>query len=132
MIEIKKDAYIVGIWFAERKMLGKVFIYALKGDNKNEWVGHIRYRYDNGHINMHMDHSSHHNSFICKDVPESIMIKVCQDRIAELNIIFCHDMDYVMVHGTLDKIKELAKNKDWLPPIYEIIPHKPKRHHSEK
>lgn len=126
MIYIKKDDYIVGIWYAERKLFGKAFIYAIKGKKENEWIGHILYRYHNIHINIFIDDDSPFNTFICQDVPESVMIKVCQDRISELEIIFCHESDYLMINGNLNLYKSLGQNKKWLPVLLEERKNKPK------
>lgn len=117
MIEFKRDAYIVGIWYASRIKLGKVFIYALKGKSTDEWIGHIKYVYHNQHINIYLDHDSHFNIFTHKDISEDIMMKICQDRIDELHCIFNHEVDALLVNGNYEKLEKLKGNKEWLPPM---------------
>jgi|SRR5882672_3453154 len=119
MINIKKDDYILGIWYAERVTLGKVYIWALKGKEENEWVGHLRYRYNNLNLTLSIDDSNPQNTFICHNTTESQMKKTCQDRFDELIILFCHNNDYLMIHGNLRKLEDKGNHKLWLPKLRE-------------
>src|SRR5271169_3328585 len=115
MIEFKRDAYIVGIWYANRIKFGKVYIYALKGKADNEWIGHIKYIYHNDNINLYLDHDSHFNLFLHKGITEEDMMKICKDRIDELHCIFNHKSDKLIVNGNFEKLEKLRENKGWLP-----------------
>lgn len=119
MIEFKQGAYILGIWYAERKMFGKVYVYALQGKEEGEWDGYIKYLYHNENINIYMDNENPFNKFINHGISEEEMIKVCKDKIEELHCIFCHEIDYVLIKGDFHMLEKLKEKKRWLPPMRE-------------
>lgn len=117
MIDIKNEDYILGIWYASRIRLGQVYMWALRGKEPNEWVGHLRYRYDNLNLTLSIDDSNPQNTFIRTATSEKDMKKLCQDRYDELTILFCHKSDYLIVGGNLNKLHRMRKDKGWLPLI---------------
>ena len=50
LIQLRNTDYIVGVWMCERVNLGKVFIFIIKGDKKDEWIKLVKYKYDNQDI----------------------------------------------------------------------------------
>lgn len=119
MIDIKNEDYILGIWYASRLRLGKVYMWALRGTKPDEWIGHLRYRYDNLNLTLSIDDSNPQNIFICSKTSEKNMKKLCQDRFDELTILFCHECDYLIIGGNLNKLHKMGKAKEWLPLIRE-------------
>lgn len=117
MIEFKINAYIVGIWYAERINFGRVFIYAIKGNTENEWIGRIKYEYNNQNININLDPDSHFNTFMHSGITENIMMKICQDRIDELHCTFNHYKDKLLVRGDYEKLEKVKQTKSWFPSI---------------
>ena len=115
MIQVRRTDYIVGIWMVERINLGKVFIYSLKGENKNEWIGYIKYNYVKQDYNIYMSDNNYRNTFTHKDISESDMMKICSDRINELAILFCHNREKLMIGGDIKKYHELSNKNPWLP-----------------
>jgi hypothetical protein len=120
LIKFKKNCYIIGIWYAERIYLGKVFIYAFKESKNNLWIGKIKYIYKNNSINIHHDEESPHNIFEHHDISQEQMIKICQDRIDELYCTFNHTIDKIMVYGNFAKLLDMSEDFKWLPTLREF------------
>ena len=117
MIELNNDTHIVGIWYASRINLGKVYLWALRGKEPDKWIGHIRYRYDNLNITLNIDDDNPYNTFLGDNISEDQMIKICKDRFNELKILFIHDSDYFLIGGNFYKLEKLGHNKGWIPLI---------------
>ncbi len=120
IIKVKNDDYIVGVWMAEQVYLGKVFVYSIKGNKSNEWTKYIKYIYVNQGYNMYMHDNDHQNIFTHKEITEIDVIKICNQKIDELSILFCHNKEKVLIGGNLEKYKKIAIKNKWLLPISEI------------
>jgi hypothetical protein len=133
MIEIKNDDYILGIWYARRLKMGKVYMWALRGKDNHEWTGHLRYRYDNLNLALSVDDTNPQNTFMHSATCENDMKKLCQDRYDELTILFCHESDFLIVGGNLNKLHKIRKDKTWLPLIRdEDYKNKTKKYNKKK
>lgn len=117
MIEVKEDDFIIGVWMVERIRLGKVYIYFVKGNEPNEYIGYLKYVYDQQSYNIYMCDNDYKNIFTKKNIPECDMIKLCNDKAGELSILFCHNKEKVIIGGRIDKYKEMMDKTPWLPPI---------------
>lgn len=117
MIEIKEDDFIIGVWMVERHRLGKVYIYFVKGNEPNEYIGYIRYVYEQQRYNIYMCDNDYRNTFTKKNISELDMIRLCNDKASEMHIMFCHGKEKVLISGGIDKYKEIMEKTPWLPPI---------------
>lgn len=120
IIKVRSTDYIVGVWMAEQVYLGKVFIYSIKGIENNEWVKHTKYIYINQNYNMHLHDNDYKNIITHKEKTEIDIIKICNEKINELSILFCHNKEKVLIGGDLTKYKTIALKNTWMLPISEI------------
>ncbi len=120
IIKVKNTDYIVGVWMAEQVYLGKVFVYSIKGKSSNEWTKYIKYIYVNHGYNMYMHDNDHQNILTHKKLTEIDIIKICNQKIDELSILFCHNKEKILIGGDLEKYKKIAIKNKWLLPISEI------------
>ena len=67
MIKVNETDYIVGLWMVKRFGLGKVYVYATKCENKDEWTIHKKYMYDNQSYNIYMNDNDYKNNCLYKD-----------------------------------------------------------------
>lgn len=119
IIKVKSKDYIVGVWMAQQVYLGKVFVYSIKGEKDNEWIKHIKYIYVNQNYNMHMHDNDYKNISTHRGITKVDIIKICNDTINELAILFCHNKENILIGGDLTKYKEIALKNKWLLPISE-------------
>ena len=130
MIQVNATDYIVALWMVERVSLGKVFIYAVKGEEENEWTGYIKYIYVNDDFNIYMCDNDYKNTFTHKNISELDIIKICNDRTNEMAMLFCHNREKIIIGGDIDKYNRLALKNPWFPPIMimpEVAQRKEKR-----
>lgn len=119
IIKVKSTDYIIGVWMVQQVYLGRVFVYSIKGEKENEWVKNIKYIYVNQNYNMHMHDNDYKNTFTYREISEVDMIKICNDKINELEILFCHNKEKILIGGDITKYKQLALKNQWLLPISE-------------
>lgn len=119
IIKVKSTDYIIGVWMVQQVYLGKVFVYSIKGEKENEWVKHIKYIYVNQNYNMHMHDNDYKNTFTYKEISEVDMIRICNEKINELAILFCHNKEKILIGGDITKYRQLALKNQWLLPISE-------------
>lgn len=119
IIKVKSTDYIIGVWMVQQVYLGRVFVYSIKGEKENEWVKNIKYIYVNQNYNMHMHDNDYKNTFTYREISEVDMIKICNDKINELEILFCHNKEKILIGGDITKYKKLALKNQWLLPISE-------------
>jgi hypothetical protein len=119
MIKFKNGTYIVGIWYAQKFNLGKVYVYAIQGADPNQWIGHIYYIYNNEKININFDNDNPHHKFLHSNISEKTMMKICQDKIDELHCTFNNEKDKLLINDNYAKLENLKKTKPWLPLIRE-------------
>lgn len=119
IIKVKSTDYIIGVWMVQQVYLGRVFVYSIKGEKENEWIKNIKYIYVNQNYNMHMHDNDYKNTFTYREISEVDMIKICNDKINELEILFCHNKEKILIGGDITKYKQLALKNQWLLPISE-------------
>ena|ERR1700678_996880 len=125
MIEIKEDDFIIGVWMVERHRFGKVYIYCTKGKEKNEYIGYIKYIYEQQNYNIYMCDNDYRNTFTKKNISELDMIRTCNDKASELFILFCHKKEKILIGGGIDIYRKTMKDASWLPPIVLFPKSKP-------
>lgn len=121
LIQIKKTNYIVGVWMVERIYLGKVFIFAVKGKNKDEWILYIRYKYTDPNYNMYSSDNDHKNTVLYNKITEMDIVKICNNKMDELSILFCHNKNKLFIGGDIYKYNEILEKNPWLPTISLMI-----------
>lgn len=119
IIKVKSTDYIIGVWMVQQVYLGRVFVYSIKGEKENEWIKNIKYIYVNQNYNMHMHDNDYKNTFTYREISEVDMIKICNDKINELEILFCHNKEKILIGGDITKYRQLALKNQWLLPISE-------------
>lgn len=119
IIKIKATDYIVGLWMAQQVYLGKVFVYAIKGSKDDEWIKHIKYIYVNDSYNIYMHDNDYKNTLFHNGISEIDIIKICNEEINELAILFCHNKEKILIGGDLTKYREIAIKNQWMLPIME-------------
>lgn len=119
IIKVKSTDYIIGVWMVQQVYLGRVFVYSIKGEKENEWIKNIKYIYVNQNYNMHMHDNDYKNTFTYRELSEVDMIKICNDKINELEILFCHNKEKILIGGDITKYRQLALKNQWLLPISE-------------
>lgn len=120
IIKVRSTDYIVGVWMAEQVYLGKVFVYLIKGKKYNEWIKHIKYIYINPNYNMYLHDNDYKNIITHSGMSEIDAIKICNEKINELSILFCHNKEKILIGGDLTKYKTIALKNKWMLPISEI------------
>lgn len=121
LIQIKKTDYIVGIWMVERNNLGKVFIILTKDIKKDEWILYIRYNYVDQCYNMFWDDNDWRNTTFYKNVSEIDMIKICNDKMNELAILFSHNKNKILIGGDISIYNKVLEKHPWLPTLSLIV-----------
>ena len=119
IIKVKSTDYIIGVWMVQQVYLGRVFVYSIKGEKEKEWIKNIKYIYVNQNYNMHMHDNDYKNTFTYREISEVDMIKICNDKINELEILFCHNKEKILIGGDITKYRQLALKNQWLLPISE-------------
>jgi hypothetical protein len=119
IIKVKSTDYIIGVWMVQQVYLGRVFVYSIKGEKENEWIKNIKYIYVNQNYNMHMHDNDYKNTFTYREISEVDMIKICNDKINELEILFCHNKEKILIGGDITKYRQVALKNQWLLPISE-------------
>ena len=120
IIKVKSTDYIIGVWMVQQVYLGSVYVYSIRGEKENEWIKYIKYIYVNQNYNMHMHDNDYKNIFTYKGKTEVDMIKICNEKINELAILFCHNKEKILIGGDIKKYREVAIKNKWLLPISEI------------
>lgn len=119
IIKVKSTDYIIGVWMVQQVYLGRVFVYSIKGEKENEWIKNIKYIYVNQNYNMHMHDNDYKNTFTYREISEVDMIRICNEKINELAILFCHNKEKILIGGDITKYRQLALKNQWLLPISE-------------
>lgn len=119
IIKVKSTDYIIGVWMVQQVYLGRVFVYSIKGEKENEWIKNIKYIYVNQNYNMHTHNNDYKNTFTYREISEVDMIKICNDKINELEILFCHNKEKILIGGDITKYRQVALKNQWLLPISE-------------
>jgi len=83
---------------------GKVFVYCTKGTEKDEWVKYIKYIYINQNYNIHAHDNDYKNIITHQGITEIDLIKICNEKINELSILFCHNQKKTLIGGGYRKI----------------------------
>lgn len=121
LIQIKNTEHIVGIWMCEKIYLGRVYVVSVKDDEPDQWVEYIKYNYDNKNINLYMSDNDYKNIIIHKNINEMDLIKICNNKIDDLSILFSNCENKVLVGGDLLKYNEIMGKNIWMPPL-SILP----------
>ena len=66
-----------------------------------------------------MHDNDYKNTFTYREISEVDMIKICNDKINELEILFCHNKEKILIGGDITKYRQLALKNQWLLPISE-------------
>lgn len=119
IIKVKSTDYIIGVWMVQQVYLGRVFVYSIKGEKENEWIKNIKYIYVNQNYNMHMHDNDYKNTFTYREISEVDMIRICNEKINELAILFCHNKEKILIGGDITKYRQVALKNQWLLPISE-------------
>ena len=127
IIKVKSTDYIIGVWMVQQVYLGRVFVYSIKGEKENEWIKNIKYIYVNQNYNMHMHDNDYKNTFTYREISEVDMIRICNEKINELAILFCHNKEKILIGGDITKYRQLALKNQWLLPISETQEGKSKK-----
>ena len=127
MIKVNETDYIVGLWMVKRFGLGKVYVYATKYENKDEWTIHKKYMYDNQSYNIYMNDNDYKNNCLYKDKSEVDIIKLCNEIANELAVLFNHEQEKVLIGGDISKYNYLALRNKWFPNLLIAPPPKEKK-----
>ncbi len=117
MIQIKYTDYILGIWMCEQLNLGKVYIYIVKGNEKEEWVKLIKYYYNDQRYNLYMQDNDYKHIKSYNNKSEIDMIKIANKEIDDLSVLFKHSTNKVLVGGGLNVYTKVSEKYPWLPPL---------------
>jgi hypothetical protein len=121
LIQIKNTDYIVGVWMVERVYLGKAYILAVKGANKKEWIMYIRYKYNDCIYNMYGDDNDYKNTISYNNITEIDIIKICNNKMDDLSILFCNNKNKVLINGDIYIYNKFLEKNTWLPTLSLII-----------
>lgn len=121
LIQIKKTDYIIGIWMAEKINLGKVFVFSTRVIDKDEWILYIRYNYVDQNYNIFSDDNDWKNTILYKNISEIDIIKICNNKIDDLSILFNHNKNKILIGGDIYRYNKVLEKNPWLPTISLII-----------
>lgn len=112
-MELFKEDYVVGVWFAEKKDYGNFQLTVIK--RNGAWLGEYRFRY-------YVDHKIHGSNdkksfYTIQPPPETTeeqiigMGNLITQKLKE--IMGCEITEYVEVRGDMDKFLFRLAQKDW-------------------
>jgi hypothetical protein len=101
----------------EQLILGKVYIFITKEDGKEEWTKIIKYYYNDQRYNIYMNDNDYKNIKKYKNKSEIDMIKIANQEIDDLSILFCQSTKKILIGGNLNTYNEVCKKNSWLPPL---------------
>jgi hypothetical protein len=114
IMQLKKENYILGVWYAEKHGLGNWICTVKKGAEPNSWEGEYRFRYyKDGSIFDSKDERSF-QCFMTKDLTEEQMKKKIEAVFEVIKMKYNDFDDYLDVRGDFMKMVEVSKNTTWM------------------
>jgi hypothetical protein len=114
IMQLKKENYILGVWYAEKHGLGNWICTVKKGAEPNSWEGEYRFRYyRDTSIFESKDERNFYNFTVC-DLTEEQMKKKTDLFFEEIKKKYSSFNDYLEVRGDVTKMVEVSKNTSWM------------------